>query len=206
MGWGLCMDNIQKYWRLYLAGLLVLGGGGFLVSTSNTVDEMQAQEQVLTDEIQNLKDELARKTITEEDLEPEVEIIEKAGTHALDMGEDMIFAQKKIAEAYRTYEPLSEFEDKDGLSRAEEIYTRLTESTDYINAWFLNNTWAMELDSVGTFVDAEKMPIVFSMYTEDGDLAGVVRATYNSERDLLRDIQIDYTVTGYADEADVGGV
>lgn len=200
------MDSIKKYWRIYLAGLMVLGGGFYLATSSSAVNSIQEQEQSLLLEIEDLEAELAQKNLTEEDLEPEVEIIEQAGAHARDMGAEMIATQKKLAGAYRTDQPVVDYEDQSGLDEAEETYTRLTQSTDYVNTWFLNSEWDMELDSVGTYVESQNIPVVFSMYTKDGDLAGVVRAKYNSERDLLDDIVIDYTIIGYADEVDVGGL
>lgn len=200
------IDSIQKYWRIYLSILLVAGAGVFLVISSGNTRNLDAQEQALIVEIEALEKELARKTLTEEDMQPEVEVIEQAGVHAQDMGAEMIQAQKKLADAYRSAEPVATYEDKKGLEEAEQIFTRLTTSTDYVNTWFLNGTWDMRLDTIGTYTDSKDIPVVFSMYTAAGDLAGVVRAKYDNERDLLDDILVDYTVSGYADEIDVGGM
>lgn len=199
------LKTIQEYWRLFLAFIFVLVGT-VLVSMSNSdASSLLAQENTVREEIQGLEVDLNQKDLTKEDLQPEVEIITEKGVHVRDMGEEMIEAQLIIAEAYKTPDPLADDADLAAIERAEATYTRLTDSTDYANAWVLNSDWSMTLDSVGTYADVRNIPVVFSMYMDNGELAGVVRGTYDSDRDLLSDIVVDYTVNGFADMTDPGG-
>lgn len=199
------LKSIQDYWRIYVAILFVVAGTLFVSTSRGSSTSLLVQEQDLRGEIETLHVELNQKDLTEDDLQPEVEIIKESGAHARDMGEGMIEAQIELAKFYKNPEPISEHDDMDALAKAEAIHTRLTESTDYTNAWVLNHEWTMALDSIGTYSDVKNIPVVFSMYMENGDLAGVVRGKYDSDRDLLSDIIIDYTVSGYGDAIDPGG-
>lgn len=199
------MDAVKEYWRIYLGVLFVFIGGVFILMFNRSTTSIEAQENSLRTEIQEIERELAKGVITEDDLAPEVEVIEQSGAHARDMGKEMIQVQKKLSDAYRTPDPVVDYKDKDGLDKAEVAYTRMTNSSDYINTWMLNPEWSMELDSIGNYVESKHVPVVFSLYLKDGGLAGMVRASYDSERDLMKDIVVSYTVDGYNDAVDVGG-
>lgn len=199
------IEVLREYWRMFLAVVFVFIGGIFVYLSNGSTADAEYEAQILESEISELQAELAKDSLTEEDFQSDVEYIETSGSHARDMGAEMIDVQLKLADAYRTHEPVVDYEDQEGLEEAETAFTRLTGLTDYVNTWVLNPAWSMELDSVGTYVDGENIPVVFSMYVENGDLAGIVRGTYDSERDLLEDIQVDHTVAGQSDAVDIGG-
>lgn len=199
------MENIQKYWRIIVAGLCVAFGTFIIMLSNNETSDIESRANELRKEIQTLEIEINRKDLTAEDLQPEVEIIKTSGAHARDMGAEMAEAQIILASYYKNPEPISEDEDMTKLEKAQSVFTRLTESTDYPNTWVLNDTWTISLDTVATYSDVKKIPVVFSMNMANGDLAGIVRGRYDSERDLLSDIVINYTVNGYADVVDPGG-
>ena len=187
-------------------GVALLIVGATLISLANNErDSELARQQVLQEEIESLRTELSMKELTVEDLDPEVEIITESGVHVRDMAKEMIDAQVILSGYYKNPEPLDSDIDQVELESAQTVYTRLTDSQDYPNTWMLNDTWTMTLDSLGTYADAKNVPIVFSMYMANGDLAGIVRGFYDADRDLISDIRVDYTVSGYADAVDPGG-
>lgn len=199
------LKMIQDYWRLFLAFIFVVLGTVFVSTSNSESDTIVAQENTVREEIRSLESDLAQKDLTKEDLQPEVEIITEKGAHVRDMGEEMIEAQLVIARAYKNPDPITDDRELAVLEQAEMTYTRLTDSVDYANTWVLNGDWTMTLDSVGTYADVRNIPVVFSMYMASGELAGVVRGTYDSDRDLLSDVVVDYTVNGFADMTDPGG-
>lgn len=199
------MQVIREYWRLVLAGVLVLVAGIFIQITTSQTDGLNAQEQTLKETVVALKKEANQAPVTEEALEAEVVVIEQASAQSRDMGEEMIGIQKTLTAFYKRHEPLDPKEDLTPVRDAEKAYTRITNSTDYGNTWMLNDEWTMTLDSVANYAGTADVPVVFSMYTKDQKLAGLVRGTYTAESDLLSDVSIDYTVDGRLNAEDVGG-
>lgn len=196
---------IKNYWRIILGVVLLIVGATLISLANNERDSELARQQVLQEEIESLRTELSLKELTVEDLVPEVEIITESGVHVRDMAKEMIDAQVILSSYYKNPEPLDSDIDQVELESAQTVYTRLTDSQDYPNTWMLNDTWMMTLDSLGTYADAKNVPIVFSMYMANGDLAGIVRGFYDADKDLISDIRVDYTVSGYADAVDPGG-
>lgn len=199
------LDGLREYWKVILGVIFVLIGFMVLLLSDSSKSDLEFQIAGLDAEIMELEKELNRNELTEEQLEPEAKIITESGAHALDMGSEMIEVQQMLTDAYKTIEPVVEFEDQAGLEEAKEAYTRMTNSTDYVHTWMLNGEWSMQLDTVATFKDADNVPVVFTMYLKDGSLAGIVRGQYNSQNDILDDVIVDYTVNGMNDAVDVGG-
>lgn len=199
------MQTVKDYWRLILAGVFVLVGGIYIQFANGQQDALLVEQKQLDARISELQQEVDKPPLSEADLEEEVKVIERTSNHARDMGQEMIAVQKTLATFYRTHEPLDPNEDLTPVRDAEKVYTRLTSSTDYGNTWLLNPSWTMKLDTVADYSSTNDVPVVFSMYTGDGKLAGLVRGIYDAEADFIDAIQIDYTVDGRNDMADVGG-
>ncbi|HZW66992.1 MAG TPA: hypothetical protein VFF20_00050, partial [Pseudogracilibacillus sp.] len=58
--------------------------------------------------------------------------------------------------------------------------------------WKMNNNWSLELASVMEYEGIDRFPIVFTMKTEEGELIGLVKATYYVDEHRLYDIKKYY--------------
>lgn len=201
------VESLRQHWRMYLGLILILLGGLYQISVQSSKNMTLNRIDQLTGEVGELEYTLGQKVKTKEDLEPEAEKIVESGVSVKDMGAEMIQIQQTLADAYMSDEGLSRYTDAEieVIREAEKGYTRLTGVTNYVDLWLFNAEWDLRLESVGSYVDAEKIPIVFSIYTADGELAGLVRGIYNNEADFIDDIVRDYTEVGMTDRTDVGG-
>lgn len=197
------MDSLEKYWKLYVSGLILVLSFGLVLYNESETSKNEAKEEELMAEIIELETKLKRDESIDED--EEIKVIEKSGTHVRDMGEEMISYQKILAKEHRRADFTADDKKSDKVIEAEKGFTRLTNKTNYADTWLMNPNWDMKLESVGIYADVDKIPVVFTMDTEDGDLAGVVRAVYRVDDDLLEDIQIDHTIKGFETQVDSGG-
>lgn len=196
---------LKDYWRVIIAGVFVLAGGIIIQVSNSQIDQLSQEELSLLDEIESLEGALALAPITEDSMSDEVVVIEQSSQHAREMGAEMIAIQQTLSTFYKSAEPLDPKEDLTDVRKAEDAYVRLTNQTDYGNTWQLNKDWTMTLDTVANYSGTKTVPVVFTMKTKDGKVAGIVRGVYNPEIDLLESIIVDYTVDGRMDATDVGG-
>lgn len=64
-------------------------------------------------------------------------------------------------------------------------------------AWKLHQDWSLELTSTMEYDGIEEFPVLFTMRTESGELAGVVRAKYNVDKGSLSDVEPYYPGMDY---------
>lgn len=196
---------LQEYWMSVLAGLILIVAAILIQRSAGVDPDVAAEQRALEDEISDVRAELQKPALTEEALNQEVEVIKEAGASARSMGKELIESMSVLTKRYRS-PLLGDVEiDEDELESAEFTYTELTGSTDYVNVWMLNPTWTMKLETVANYANTSTIPVVFSMYTEDGLLAGLVQGQYRTDANLLEDVQIQYTVDGQRDQIDIGG-
>lgn len=203
------LDNVREYWRIFLGLALIVVAGLYLVLNDNS-NENEAMINKLSSEITEYENELAKEPKTLEDFEQEVEVIVDSGVTVKDMAGEILESQKVLADTYLTAEEIDfdarTDEDEKRIEDAQLVFTRLTGSTNFVDLWLLNPEWRLELDTVGSYSDVVNIPVVFSMYTSDDELAGIVRGIYNIDDDIIKDIERDYTQAGLDNRTDVGGM
>ncbi|WP_078598690.1 hypothetical protein [Evansella clarkii] len=207
-----CLHILKTYWIAVILGIAVVIMLSFIPGHKEDIAELEAA-------IERTKELIADSEKISSDLEKEfdadefMEEMEQRTVSATQIGKEMVKVDDVLTAFYKTHESLPEDEDeRDALfAELEEAQAKNTELTgageaDHIKTWQLNPEWSLELESVITYQDTERFPVVFKMKTKDGKLAGLVHAIYNVSDHRLSSINRHYTIDGLRDEADVGGI
>lgn len=206
------IESIKTFGVAILIGVVGIGIFAYLGTQGNDIDTLESD--IVTVEGLILDNKQILERIPESfDREGHQEEIESRTISAREIGEEMIKVDNTLTAFYKTSDPLPESEKEkaamfQALDKAKEANTALTgaSESDHIITWQLNPEWTLRLDSVITYQDTDRVPIVFSMTTKDGKQAGLIFATYDVARFSLTDISRHYTPDGLADEADIGGI
>lgn len=202
---------LKTYGIVVVMGVGITGMLLFMSSESKAIAQLESDvetsEGLITD---------AEKTLSgiskEFDAKEHQAKIKERTVSATKIGEEMIAVDDALTSFYKTNEPLPEDKkEKDALfAKLEEAKAKNTELTgageaDHIKTWQLNPEWTLKLESVITYQDTERVPVVFSMTTKDGKSAGLITAVYEVNNHQLDSISRHYTTDGLEDEIDVGG-
>lgn len=208
---GNVLHVIKTYWIVAVIGAVIVGMVLFMGNQSKAIAKLQ--EDVVTTE--GLVAD-AEKTLTgltnEFDAKAHQAKIKERTVSAEEIGKAMIAVDNELTAFYKSNEPLPEDKkEREALfAKLEEAQVKNTALTgagegDHIKTWQLNPEWTLTLESVVTYQDTDRVPIVFSMTTKDGKSAGLIYAIYHVDSGTLSDISRHYTTDGLNDEIDVGG-
>lgn len=169
----------------------------------------------LSQEVSHVEENIEQLSVIKEDLlanpvsdrndeadNDEVNIIAKATVpgriSAEKIGDEIVELQNVLAELFCPNNHLTQNIVDMRLEIGPDLGKKLNELTD-IDAdsyqyatWKMNNNWSLELASVMEYEDIDRFPIVFTMRTEEGDLIGLVKATYHVDEHRLYDIKKYY--------------
>jgi hypothetical protein len=206
------LSVIKTYWVVVLMGAIVMGMLVFIHNQAEAISDLEESIETTEGLIADAK--VAQSGLKEAfDREEHQEEIEQRTVSAKNIGQEIIEVDDALTAFYKTIDPLPEDKnERDSLfAELETAQTKNTELTgageaDHIKTWQLNPEWTLKLESVVTYQDTDRVPIVFSMETADGKLAGLVHTIYNVNDHTLSDISRHYTTDGLQDEADVGGI
>lgn len=202
---------IKTYWIVAVIGAGTVGMVLFMVNQSKAIAMLQ--EDVVTTEglVADAEKTLSNLDIEFDAKEHQAKIKERT-VSAEEIGKAMIAVDDELTAFYKSNEPLPEDKkEKDALfAKLEEAQLKNTTLTgagadDHIKTWQLNPEWTMTLESVVTYQDTDRVPIVFAMKTKDGKSAGLIYAIYHVDSQTLSNISRHYTTNGLNDEIDVGG-
>lgn len=70
------------------------------------------------------------------------------------------------------------------------------------NPWLRNPTWKLKMETIVNFA-TENAPIIFTMTNDQGQLMGLVTATYDGSS--FHQVMVKYTQDGLKDSVDFGG-
>lgn len=206
------LTGMKSYWPVLVVGAVIIVMVLYMSSQSKELEKLKSDVEITKTLIRD-----ANKTYDtikgEFDVAKHQETLKERTVSAKKIGQEMIAVDNALTAFYKTNEPLPQDEAKkqamfDALDKAKAENTRLTgaKEKDHINTWKLNPAWTTTLDTVVTYQDTDRVPVVFSMKTADGKVAGLVVATYDVSKHQLKDITRYYTTDGLKDEIDVGGI
>lgn len=191
------MKNVKNI----IVVVLLIGLSIFMFIQNNSLNELETEiskKQSLIDEIEKKLEE-AGETVDSEQIVHEVR---ESIISAKEIGAEMIEVDNTLTEFYQSWDPVPE--DDGYLRKLEVAQKKNTELTgageqDHIATWQLNPEWTLTLETVINYGDVEQIPVLFKMTTAEGELAGIVRATYIVSEHKLTDIKKQYTPAGERD-------
>lgn len=202
------MDDILKivktYWPIAILGTIVIVLLVIMVNRAQHIEDLKAELESLTPE------ETTNVEAENFDADAYKNTVEEVTVSAKEIGEDIIDLDNRLTEFYKTAEPLPEDKaERDAifaqLEKDQNENAKLRNIERHEETWQLNPDWELELESVVSYKGLKTFPIVFSMKTSDGELAGFVQTTYDHEDRSIRDTLVQYTEAGSADAASLGG-
>lgn len=204
----------KNYWYILIV-LLILGGLSYMINSQNNmneetqskIDSVNKQVNTLGVDIEKLKEGF--------DEEAFVKSVKSNKANAKTFGEDIIEVDNKLTAYYKNDKPYPDVNNKkevDKINKELDKYRSLNSSLrgakkdTHLATWQLNPEWTLTLESVMTYQNVERFPIVFSMKTTDGEIAGIVYGEYDVSSNSMSSIRIQYTDAGIKDEASIGGI
>lgn len=205
------LQVLKTYWIVVVIGAGIAGMLLFMSNQSKAIAELKSDVETTEGLIADA--EKTRSGISQEfDAKEHQAKIKERTVSAVNIGEKMIAVDDALTSFYKTNEPLPEDKkEKDALfAKLDDAKAKNTELTgageaDHIKTWQLNPEWTLKLESVITYQDTDRVPVVFSMKTADGKSAGLITAVYEVNNHMLDSISRHYTTDGLQDEIDVGG-
>jgi len=169
-------------------------------------------------DVSALRQQVAEQKVVQKEVDQPFDETKHAETITLrtvsakQIGNEMIKVDNMLTSFYKSNESLPEDQaayDKivNELEWAKKENEKLTGATEdeQIQTWKLNPAWTLRLDSVITYQDTDNVPILFSMTTKAGKLAGLISAVYDVNNHKIVNVVRHYTTDGLDDEVDVGG-
>lgn len=204
------LDFAKKYWIIGVIAVIVIVLFMIMNGRSNTMETLQAEIDAMSDVKAERVAEAEAMADETFDSEGHIEQIETTTVSAEEIGEIVIKLDNELTAFYKTAEALPEDEDEydamfEQLEKNQALNADLRGISNHGDTWQLNPDWTLELDSIVAYQATASIPVIFTMTTEDGDNAGVVRATYNVEDNTLSNIVRQYTSAGLDDAASIGG-
>lgn len=194
------IDFVLDHYPSIIGAIAIIITGILAITSANTVADYTSKEPDLRAQIEQVKVELDKESTAEAD----TEAVKESTINARDIGTEIVKAQTTLASVYATHEAPSD----EGITKAKSALDVLAKDIDgeaLSNMWVRNSDWTLELKSVVNYKGVTSMPVIFTMTTNSGDLAGLVRATYDSDVKQLTNVKAQYTAAGKADFAEVGG-
>src|SRR5699024_619797 len=84
------------------------------------------------------------------------------------------------------------------LEEGPKLGKRLSELTDIdaeryqYESWKLNNEWTLDLASVIAYEETDRIPVIFTLETKDGERIGLIKGIYDVDAHQLIDIEKHY--------------
>lgn len=205
------LQALKTYWIVVLMGIGVIGMLLYMSSQNKVIAKLESD--VATTEGLIVDAETALSGVTKEfDVKAHQARIKKRTVSAKEIGNEMIAVDNALTAFFKTNAPLPKDKKEKAtllaaLDEAKAKNTTLTgaKESDHIKTWQLNPEWKLTLESVVTYQDTDRVPVVFSMKTKAGKAAGLIYATYDVNKHTLTNISRYYTTDGLKDEIDVGG-
>jgi len=206
------LEALKVYWIVVVIGIVVVGMLLYMSSQNKVVSKLESD--VATTEELIVEAEATRSGLMVEFNAKEHQAkIKERTVSAKEIGREMIEVDDALTAFYKTNKPLpTDKKEKDSLFKALEkakeknILLTGAKEADHIKTWQLNPEWTLTLESVVTYQDTDRIPVVFSMTTKAGKVAGLIHAVYDVNKHMLTNINRYYTTDGLQDEIDVGGV
>lgn len=206
------LDALKTYWIVVVIGIAIIGMLLYMSSQNKVVLKLES-DVATTEELIAEAEATRSKLTTDFNVKEHQAKIKERTVSAKEIGREMIEVDDALTAFYKTNEPLpTDKKEKDALFKALEkakeknhLLTGANES-DHIKTWQLNPEWTLTLESVVTYQDTNRVPVVFSMKTKAGKAAGLIYADYDVDKHRLTNINRYYTTDGLQDEIDVGGV
>lgn len=153
---------------------------------------------------------LKEKAVSEADVqldkidEPKVDSeVAYQTTSAEEVGEEVVKLQDILGDLFCTDGNLPKELVDIRLEEGPKLGKRLSELTDidedmyYYAAWKLHEDWTLELASVIGYEAVDEFPVLFTMKTEEGELAGLVKAAYDTRDQKLYHVEQHYVDVDY---------
>lgn len=193
-------------WSVIPSVLLLIVMGVIAINTQSKIQTRTEQISKLELKINGLQDTLsnAKNGGSEKIVKKTIDVKMNS---AKDAGSKMIELQTKLmssldytlAENGRLPEPSVIKATIDEIK----AMTGFTSSEAYAT-WIKVPSWTMEFKSVASYENAD-IPVLFMMKDGNGQLMGMVTATYHSDSNRFSDINVTYTTAGEAVSYNRGG-
>lgn len=191
--------------------LTLIGSIVFSVLSSGVANDIRALEENherLLAEKEKVETRL-KSTQKKFDKEKYKEEIETKTVNAIEVGEEIIEIQNKLADLFR----IDGNPPKEIIEQRRDVAPKLGEKqaeisdidpSFFYDTWKLNKDWDLKLETVISYENVSRFPVIFSMTTTKGEPAGMVKAIYDVGSNKFIEIERHYTAMG--EEERVQGV
>lgn len=174
---------------VFILGFITFGLVREISAVENRIVELRDMKEQLPDELQ---------------VEQAAELVGSAGVEdvgtisASEIGEEMIELQNVLADLFcmdghRTSGIIDlRLEEGPKLGKRLSELTDIDEERYQYESWKLNNDWTLELASVIAYEKTDRIPVVFTLETEDGERIGLIKGIYDVEAHRLIEIEKHY--------------
>ena len=197
---------LMSNWSIIPSVLLLITMGVIAMNTQSNIQTRTDQISKLELKINELQGALlnAKNGNSEKIVKKTIDVKMNS---AKDAGSKMIELQTELMKSmdYTLIDPDKPLDLKKIQSLTQEIQTMtgLTRAEAYAT-WIKVPSWTMEFKSIASY-ESSDIPVLFLLKDANGQLMGMVTATYHSESNTFSDINVTYTVAGEAASYNRGG-
>lgn len=185
--------RILRYWRYLFAFVLLLGVMFLSEGRSDAVEEAERELNQYEKQLEDLHIEIDRTGLSAEQRQNEIDRLKRANELTADVAEQVKDIQLLFRDHYHDED--KEVSDE-ALEQAKNIWYGYTESDLFAFSWVQEPGWDIRVETTTVYSDDKEVPIVWSLWREDGELAGFVRGMFNIEKSTI-DFNWKYTYRGY---------
>lgn len=155
--------------------------GLFIIVMNGRSNEVESAEQDLhgyTERLRALHVEIDKTGLSVEQRENEIERLRRANEVSRDVAEQVKNVQLTFRDHY--YDDNVQV-DEATLEEAKNIWYSFTGFDDFAFSWVQEPGWRIETETVSVYSSERKVPLVWSLWRADGELAGFVRGEFDIE-------------------------
>ena len=204
---GALTSSLTKNWAVIPSLIALVVAGAVALTMQNNIQTRTQQITQIESKIKGLQNklDLAKNSSSEKVVKKTVDVkmhnATDAGNRLIKYETDLMkLMDITIAGDTPSKEHIQEaFDTQDKIQKM----TGLNES-EAAATWIKIPSWTMEFKSVASYENAD-IPVLFMMKDGNGQLMGMVTATYHSDSNRFSDINVTYTTAGEAVSYNRGG-
>lgn len=184
---------------LVTMGVIAVNAQSNIQTRTDQISKLELKINELQDTLSNAKNGGSEK-IVKKTIDVKMNSAKDAGAKMIELQTNLmksldytLVADDKLVDISVVNSLVDDIRNMTGFTRAEAYAT-----------WIKVPTWTMEFKSIASY-ESSDIPVLFLLKDENGQLMGMVTATYHSDSNKFSDINVTYTVAGEAVAYNRGG-
>lgn len=173
-------------------GLITFGVVREISAVENRIEELRDMKEQLPDEVRVDKPTaLVDSATTEADKDAVTVSAHEIGKEVIEL--QNVLADLFCMDGHRTQGIIDmRLEEGPKLGKRLSKLTDIDEERYQYESWKLNNEWTLDLASVIAYEKMDRIPVVFTLETKNGERIGLIKGTYDVDAHQLIDIEKHY--------------